>query len=334
MGVIIKCVDGGDNRLVKNVDRINLLVNVSRLYYEHDYSQQQIAEKLGLSRPYVSKLIKEARNAGIVNITINDPCETETRLEAETRKRYGLKKVIIVPVENVNINNVLERLGVATATFLDSIVKDGDTIGVTWGATLYACSRNVIPRDDLKDIIVVQICGGVSRLDKNIHASEIPRNFSEAYRGTSYILPLPAILDSIEVKDAVLCDKNIRSVLDIASKANINIFTMGVFGYESALFRADYIGRDEVDRLRSKGAVGDICGRFIDIQGNICDEDLNKRTVAVELEALKKKEWRIAVAAGFNKVKCIVGALRGGYVNVLITDEETAMEITKFFNQP
>lgn len=318
---------------MENIDRVNMLVNISRLYYEHDYSQQQIAEKLGLSRPYVSRLIKEARNAGIVNIVINDPNEAETEIEAKIRKKFGLEKVIAVPLNKPSRQNILDKLGVAASKFLNSIVKDGDIIGVTWGATLYACSRNLIPREDIKDITVVQICGGVSKLDKNIYATEIPKKFSEVYHGVPYILPLPAILDDIKVKNAVLHDKNINDVLNIARQANINIFTMGTFGYESALTKAGYISKEEVDRLHLKGAVGDICARIIDINGNICDEKLNERTVAIDLDELKLKDWRIAVATGSNKVKCIIGALRGGYVNVLITDEETALEILSIIDK-
>lgn len=313
---------------MSNIIRTGLLVKIAKLYYEHDYSQQMIADKLGFSRPYVSKLIQAAKQSGIVEIKIHDPNETETQIEAELKERFNLHRAIVIPSLSGN-GNVLEKLGVEAAKYLNNIIKDNDIIGVAWGSTLYECSQKIIRRDDLNNIQVVQLCGGISNIERNIYASEIPKNFSEAYRGIPYVIPLPAVVDNVTVKTVVLTDKNISHILNIAKEANIAIFTMGTIGHESALVRAGYISKNEVDLLIQKGAVGDICSRIIDIHGNICDEELNKRTVGVELEELKKKECRIGIAAGANKARCILGALTGGFINVLITDEETAESVMK-----
>lgn len=313
---------------MENSGKISLLVNIARLYYEHNYSQQMIAEKLNLSRPYVSKLINEAREKAIVEIKINDPFASETQIESELREKFQLLKAIAVP-SNETETDVLNRLGKASARYLNTIIKNNDVIGIAWGATLYAFSQNVIRRDDLKNVTVVQLCGGISNIEKNIFASEIPKSIADSYKGTPYILPLPAVVDNIKVKDAILKDKNISNVLGIANKANIAIFTMGPFGYEGALSRAGYLSKKDVDDLIEKGAVGDICTRIIDVNGNICDESLNRRTIAIELSDLKKKEYRIGIAVGKNRLNCIFGALKGGYVNVLMTDEETASELLK-----
>ncbi|HEY5583789.1 MAG TPA: sugar-binding transcriptional regulator [Ruminiclostridium sp.] len=306
----------------------SLLVNIARLYYEHNYSQQMIADKLQISRTYVSKLISEALKKGVVEIKINDPYKSETQVEQDIRAEFKLLKVIAVP-SNDTETDVINRVGKATARYLNSIIKNDDTIGVAWGNTLYNFSQNIIRRDDLKNITIVQLCGGISNIEKNIFASEIPKNIADAYKGTPLILPLPTLVDNIKVKDAMLKDKNISSILEFANKANIAIFTMGPFGYDGALSRAGYINREEVDELIQKGAVGDVCTRIININGDICNESLNKRTIAIKLDDLKKKEIRIGVAFGQNRLKCIYGALRGGYANVLVTDEETAIELLK-----
>jgi deoxyribonucleoside regulator len=313
---------------VRDVERVKLLVNIARLYYEHNCNQQTIAEKLGLSRPYVSKLINEAKEAGIVEIKVNDPYETENHLELEIRQKFNMKKVIVIPTSDDRGSN-LKKLALTASRYLDSIVKSNDIIGVTWGATLYALAQNIISRDDLKNITVVQLCGGISKIEKNIFASEIPKKISEAYNGTPYILPLPAVVDDVRVKNAILRDKNLSNILNIARKSNIAIFTMGAFGYEGALMRAGYISKEETDELIRKGAVGDICTRFINIYGKICDPELDERTIAIDLVELKKKEYRIGVATGLEKLKCIYASLKGGYPNVLITDDETARNILK-----
>jgi len=315
--------------MMERIEKTNLLVRIARLYYEHDCSQQMISEKLGLSRPYVSKLINEAKKSGIVEIKIIDPNEAESQIEAELKQRFNLQKAIVIPFLEGTTGNVLDKLAAAAARFLNTIISDNDIIGVAWGATLYECSRNVVPREDIKDVTVVQLCGGISKIEKNIYASEIPKKFADAYKGTPYILPLPAIVDSVEVKSAILKDKNISSVLNIAKKSNIAIFTMGTCGYESALARAGYISQREVDELLVKGAVGDICCRIINAEGEICDDALNQRTIGIELNELKEKEYRIGVAIGNSKVRCMYGALRGGYPNVIMTDEATARELLK-----
>jgi deoxyribonucleoside regulator len=311
-----------------NKEKVNLLVNISRLYFEHDYSQQMIAKKLDISRPYVSKLINEAKERGIVEIKIYDPYESETQIELKLKESFNLSKAIVVPGSDSR-TELLNRVGKAAAKYLDTIVKDDDIIGVAWGATLFACSNQIIKRDDLKNITVVQLCGGISKIELNIFANEIPKSIADAYKGTPYILPLPAVLDDIRVKDAILTDKNISGVLSLANKSNIAIFTMGPFGYEGALMRAGYIDRENVDALLEKGAVGDICTHIINADGVICDADLDKRTIAVELSELKKKEYRIGIAVGRNRLMCIYGALKAGYPNILVTDEDTASELLR-----
>lgn len=318
-------------KFMENVNKIDLLVRVAKLYYEHNYSQQMIAEELGFSRPYISKLINEAREVGIVEVKINDPKGAETKLERETREKFGLKKVIVIPRYGNSNANLLEKLSMATSNYLNTIIQDGDIIGVSWGATLYSCSLNLHPIEEVDNISVVQLCGAVSMTEKNIYATEIPKNFAIAYGGTPYFLPLPAVVDNVEAKEAIVKDKNIDSVLKLGQRSNIAIFSIGPFGHNSTLPRAGYITPEEVDMLLAKGAVGDMFSRVIDINGNICDRDIDERTIGIELQDIVKKEYRIGVAGGVRKARSIYAMLIGGYPNVLITDEETCLEVLKIY---
>lgn len=302
--------------------KIDLLVSVSKLYYEHGYNQDMIAKKLGLSRPYISRLIAEARECGIVTVQIHDPTGTETPLERELRARFSLRKVIAIPP--VVEGSPLSKLGAACARYLDSILSDGDMIGVTWGATLYASAGQAIRRGDLRDITVVQLCGGISNVERSLYVSEIPKLFADAVSGVPYILPLPAIMDSVQVKHSVLTDQDIARVMEYGARANIALFTLGQFGETNALAHAGYLNEALLQKLDAAGAVGDIGCHFIDEDGRLCDPELDARTIALPLEELKKKDYRIAVAMGDEKVRSLCGALRGGYPNVLITDEDTA----------
>lgn len=186
--------------------RIELLVKVAKLYYENDYSQEMIAKKLGLSRPYISKLLNESKSNGIVKVQVIDPLSIETPLEKNLREHFGLEKVRIVPMSEGIAS--LSRLGLEAARYLDTILQDGDIIGLSWGATVYECSKALIRRDDLRDIINVQLCGGVSNLNKNVFATEIAQNFSTALGSSSFILPMPAVLDSRKMRDLLEEDHN------------------------------------------------------------------------------------------------------------------------------
>lgn len=307
--------------------RIDQLVNIARLYYEHNYTQQMIAEKTGLSRPYISKLLDEARESGIVEIRINDPNGTESKLERDLKQRFGLKKAIATPLAGSPEESIMGKLSVALSRYLNLIVSDGDIIGVSWGTTLYTCSMKLKVIEQVSNIQVVQMCGAVSMADRDIYASEIPKKFAEAFSGTPYLLPLPAVVDNIEAKNAIVKDKSISSILRMAQKANVAICSVGVFGHDRTLCRAGYVSHRQVDELLAKGAVGDMCSRIITADGRVCDPELNGRTIGIELDDLKTKEHSILVSGGLEKTECIKAALTGGYANVLITDENVGHEL-------
>lgn len=305
----------------KEIQKTELLVQVARLYYEHNLSQNDIARKVKLSRPYISKLLNEAKNRGIVKIEINDPVTTENQKERRLREHFGLDRAIIVPkVENAR---PLQQVGEATARYLNGIVKSGDVIGFSWGETVYECAKALYKREDLQDVIAVQMCGGVSNLKRNVYVSEIAKAFSEMFNSAGYTLPFPAIVDNEKVKGVISKDHTMKEVLQYAEKVNIAIVTMGKFGNQCALARAGYLKAEEIEQLAEKGAVGDVCTHIIDRDGEICDEGLDARTIAVAYNDIKKVETRIGVAVGESKVESILGGLRGGVVNVFITNEDT-----------
>lgn len=309
------------NKYEKN----KLLVRVARLYYESDYSQEQIARQLGLSRPYVSKLLHAAKEAGIVKIQVIDEMNTENGVEKLIREYFGLEKVIVIPSKGDG--QELKYVGEAAARFLDSILEDGDIIGTSWGDTIYQVSNSLIGRTDLKNITHVQLCGGISNMNSSVHAAEIANNFSEKLRCTSYLLQLPAIVGNRKLKKMLEQDASTEKILDLGRKSRIAMFTIGAFGERgkrSALVRAGYLDQEQTVRLTERGAVGDICSHVINAEGNICDEELDERTIALSLEDLAKKDFRIGVAQGVSKEESMFGALNSGIINVLITNDKTA----------
>ncbi|MFD0590275.1 sugar-binding transcriptional regulator [Paenibacillus sp. GCM10027627] len=303
-------------------DKLRKVIEVAKLYYQLDYNQNQIAELLGLSRPTVSRLIQQAKAQGIVQISIADPSEDCESLAAELRDRFHLKKAVVAYVPTYDDEVVKKFIGEAAAHYLMNTVKDKDIIGASWGTTMFHVASN-LGHKPLKDSRMVQLNGGVSHAEITISPSEIIFLFGKAFHVTPYFLYLPAIVDHSLVKQALMSDRHIRRVLDLGRLANIAIFTVGLPNADSVLIQSNYFSDEELGWIKER-AVGDICSRFFDEQGNICHTALDDRTIGIELADLQQKEQSILVAGGAQKVKAIYGALRGKYANVLVTDQLTA----------
>ncbi|MBP2239598.1 deoxyribonucleoside regulator [Cytobacillus eiseniae] len=298
------------------------IVDVAKMYYLLDFTQSEIAEKMGISRPTVSRLLQLAKSEGIVKIDIMDPSEDSVDFAKQLEQKFGLKKAIIASIPQYEDHIIKNYIGEKAAIYLNEIVKDNDIIGVTWGTTLYHIAIE-LKQKFVKDVNVIQLKGGVSHSETNTYASEILYLFGKAFNTVPRHLPLPAIVDHVLVKQAMEADRHIQKILDLGKEANIALFTSGPVKDESLLFQLGYFTEEDLEMLQEK-AVGDICARFFDINGELCNRNLNDRTLGVSLEDLKTKEYSILCAGGAQKIDGIYGALKGKYANVLITDQYTA----------
>lgn len=303
-------------------DKLGKIIEAAKLYYLLDNSQQTIADKLGVSRPTVSRFLQQAKDEGIVQIKIMDPYEDSEKIAGKLEKVFGLKKAVVVSVPKYEDKLVKKYIGEEAALYLYENVNDEDIIAVSWGTTLYQVAKS-LQYKHVKDVTAVQLNGGVSYSETNTYASEIINLFGKAFNTNPHYLPLPAIVDQVVVKQAMEADRHILKVMNLAKEANIVVFTVGVPSVDSILIKAKYFSEEDLEIIKNN-AVGDICSRFINSSGEICYEELNNRTIGIELDELKKKEQSILVAGGQNRVDAIYGAIQGGYTNVLITDKFTA----------
>ncbi|QWS50467.1 sugar-binding transcriptional regulator [Bacillus sp. JNUCC-24] len=311
-------------------EKQQLSIEAARLYYLSDYSQQEIAKQLNLSRPTVSRLLQYAKEKGYVQITVMDPFEDLNELSSLLKEKYDLLEahVVFSPKDDYpTITDYLSRFG---ADYLQETVKDGDIVGVSWGTTMYQIAQKMQPKQ-VKGVEVVQLKGGISHSHVNTYSAETIQLFAEAFQTAPRYLPLPVVFDSAAVKEMVEQDRHIQRIIEMGKQANIAVFTVGTVRDEALLFRLGYF-REEEKVLLKESSVGDICSRFYDQDGRICSEAINNRTIGVELDDLRTKERSILVAGGHRKVASIHGALRGKYANVLIIDQHTAralLNVTK-----
>ena len=255
-------------------DKDRLSINVAKLYYESDMSQQKIANELGISRPSVSRLLQYAKEHGFVQIRIIDPTERGLSLADELCKKYNLKTVKIANVPLNKNDEIKKAIGLKAAEYLYEIVKDNDIIGIGWGSSLYQMALHLKSKP-VKKVQVVQLKGGISYSKLNTYAHEIITLVAKAFSTTGIFLPIPVMFDNTEVKRLVEQDKYVKNILDMGRRANIAVVTVGPASDESILFHLGYYINENDRELLSQKAAGDLCSRFYDDNGKIVDEELN-----------------------------------------------------------
>lgn len=308
--------------------RLVLMGQVAQLYYEQGATQEQIASQLKLSRPTVSRLLREARAEGIVQITVRSPLGYEPELAgALVRAWPHLRQAVVVAGGAGLAEQLLRRnLGRAAAEYLLASVQDGDVIGVTWGHTMAAVAQHLQPRPR-RGVTVVQLNGGVSRAGEGTNAGDVVQRFGAAFGAQAHCLPVPAVVDDPALAAALRAERHTARLLELGRRATVAVFSIGEPDDDNALLQAGYFSAAEMARLRALGAVGDICSRFFTAAGQPVDPALEARTIGITLAELGARERAVAVAGGEGKLAAIRAALAAGHANVLITDAATARRL-------
>jgi deoxyribonucleoside regulator len=306
-------------------DKQRLSIEAAKLYYLSDYSQIDIAAKLGVSRPTVSRLLQYAKEQGYVRIDISDPLEDLNAIGVRLKQKYDLETALVCYSPVNEYKEIQRNISKVAADYLYETVQDTDIIGVTWGRTMHAVALQ-LQQKQVRGVEVVQLKGGISHSHVNTYAAETVNLFATAYHTIARYLPLPVIFDSVALKEMVEKDRHIHRIIELGRQANIAVFTVGTVNDDALLFQLGYFSEEEKQLLKMKG-IGDICSRFFDAEGNLCSEEINNRTVGIDLSDLKDKEKSILVAGGQRKIDAIRGALVGKYANILVTDQFTAQAL-------
>jgi len=313
---------------------VKLVVKVSNLYYKDSLTQEEISKKLKISKYQVNRILKKAVSSGIVQISIMDPTASISNLENDLEKRFGLKRAIVV--ENYGLSDIelKAKLGSAAANYLMEIIKDGDVVGLAWGTTINEVI-NHLPSRVNKEIQVVQITGGSHQLSINMNCHDITRRFAGIFGTEPHLLYAPAILDSKELYNLLLNETSIKQTFEYFDRITVALVGIGSIFPKiiSTLIDTGQIDSNDLETLKNHNAIGDVFSHFFDIDGKICDSSLNGRLVGMPVGTLMKVPYSIGVAGGKLKAEAILGALRGKYINILITDNTAAERILKLENK-
>lgn len=302
-----------------------LLAHIARLYYIQGETQQSIADMLSMSRPQISRLLAQARTRGIVKISIEFPDEINTVGE-RLKEAFHLTETLVVPTPEGGDAVLRNRLGTAAAELASKYLRPGMKLGVAWGRTL-ASTVSAMKPDRSMRLKVVQMIGGVCTRQAGIQPNEIVWTLAELYDSECYYLHAPAIVENSDMREAFVSSLAVRQTLEQLSDIEIAILGIGTISPTAPVLEGSGVTDRDIEDLKRAGAVGDVCTRFFDIEGQECSTSLRTRSIAISLEQLKAIPTVIGVAGGSDKVIAILGALRGGLVTVLVTDEATAREL-------
>ncbi|HRJ42524.1 MAG TPA: sugar-binding transcriptional regulator [Caldilineaceae bacterium] len=311
-------------------DELRLMTKVALMYHERSITQSDIAEQLELSQATVSRLLKKARQEKIIRTIVSVPPGAYPELEEALQKSYNLKDVIVVDCET-DADSIEREIGAAAAYYVETTLKQDEVIGISsWSATLLAMVDSMHPLARRSGAQVVQILGGVGNPLAEVHAARITTRLASLVHGSETSLPAPGVVGSPESLQIMQEDQFVKAALVLFDKVTLALVGVGSVAPSKLLASSGNVfSTDELGLLREHGAVGDVCLRFFDAQGQPVVTPLNERVIGISLEQLKRVQRSVGIAGGKRKTAAIQGALAGGWINVLITDHFTARRLVK-----
>jgi DNA-binding transcriptional regulator LsrR (DeoR family) len=310
-----------------DLNRRRLLARVATMYYEQELTQSEIGRELELSRVKVYRLLKEARATGVVDIRISWPIERRLQLEAELKRATALQDAVILRSGRAGEVANLRALGQLGAQYLEQTLRDGMTMAICMGSATYEVINAISP-DFRARVRVAQATGSVPFALHELDSAAVARQLARTLGGEVLYLPSPLVADSVEAAAVLRDQTDIRRTLTIAANADVALLGIGTLDAQSARsVPAGFATSERLSELRGDGVVGEMAGQLFTEAGALHPGPYNQQIVGVGLEGLQRIPMVIAVASGVEKASAILGALRTGAVNVLITDDPTAREI-------
>jgi DNA-binding transcriptional regulator LsrR (DeoR family) len=310
-----------------NSEDTRLMTKVARMYHEQGVRQPEIAERLNISQPRVSRLLKKAVGTGIVRTTVVAPRGVFAELEDEVERTYSLREVVIADAGDEEEELVITpALGAAAAFYLETTLTGGERIGLSsWSSTLLATVDSMRPRHSHECESVVQVLGGLGQPSAQARATHLVGRLVQVTGATATYLPAPGLVATAETREALLRESSISQAVD--AFPGLTVLLAGIGSLKpSPLLRAsgNAVSPEDEDLLREAGAVGDVCMRYFDKDGKPVESHLDPRLLGIDSTTLLGIPRRVGVAGGRRKHEAIRAALLGGWINTLVTDSATA----------
>jgi len=313
------------------MEREETLLAASTMYYLQDIKMDAIAAHLHLSRSSVSRLLKQARAEGLVEITLRPTPTRAPGLSRQVTALFGVEAHIVPVTDGATVPERLEQVSVATARLLGGWFDSDMVLGVAWGTTVAQVARH-LTRKPTRGSAVVQLNGAANNRTSGVdYVANLVSGFAEAFDATVHLFPVPAFFDYAETRKAMWRERSVARVLDVQRRADVVLFSIGAVAGEvpSHVYSAGYLEPEDIQRLDAEGVVGDVCTVFLRADGTYEDLELNERATGPTPAELRRVPRRVCAVAGDSKVAPLLAALRAGVVTHLVIDELTAKALVE-----
>lgn len=311
--------------------KLEQALKAAQLYYMQDRTMEAIARELGTSRSSVSRLLSHARDTGLVDIRITSPLERGGVLEQRVRERFRVAAHVVPVPASVSEVDRLERVAMTAARLFAQFVDSNMVVGVAWGSTLTAVSRN-LPQKETHGTTIVQLNGAGNTQTTGVdYSSEVLQRFGDAFGAKLQQFPVPAFFDDPATREAMWRERSTRRVLDVQGRMDLALFSLGSPSAEvpSRVYVGGYLDRDDYRSLAEDRVIGDVATVFFRADGTWRDVRLNARATGPDLDRLRRVPRRVCVVAGAHKLASLRAALTAGLVTDVVLDETLAERLVE-----
>jgi DNA-binding transcriptional regulator LsrR (DeoR family) len=301
--------------------------------FEEGLSQREIASRTGYSVSMISRMLLEARREGLVEIRIHRQLKRNIELETQLQDLLGLKIVRVLSHEQHDYDQMMHQLGRLAARLVEELLHDNINIGVSVGTGVFETVQ-AIRQGSCFGAHVIQLAGTFRSPHFEGDGQALTQHLARSLIGYYTPLPAPLYVAGEDTLNALITDPQIQRTFSQYERIELALVGIGTLDPEiSELCQAGYFKSDDLLLLEQLGAVGDVCGHFVDLYGNIVDNPLPICRVGISSEVLGGIPLIIGIAGGLFKVLPTIGAARANQINVLVTDEVAAQKIVAFFKR-
>ncbi|HTV68832.1 MAG TPA: sugar-binding transcriptional regulator [Rhizobiaceae bacterium] len=314
--------DSGAPATDRRADRLR--IRAAWMYFIEQMTQNEIADVLGVGRVTIVRMLAEARARNEVKIAIEGELAEIVRLERALEKKYGLQQAIVAPLSSPDVDPI-PAISAKTGAYLSDAMQPGMRVGVGWGRTLFNTLSFINPKS-LADFKVISLLGGVG-VARSVNPAEFAWRFAQAFQGEGYLIPAPAVVDSVETKIALIERCGLHDLFRMTDELDAVVLSIGGIRSATTFYRGGFLKESDREELVARDAVGDVLFHPFNIKGEIVDHPINNVVMSVDVERLRKAPLRILTSGGAEKIDALKGAMKLLTPTVLITDEESARKI-------
>lgn len=311
-----------------------IVSTVAYQYYVEKKSRAEITEELGLSSATISRLLKKAKEDGIVEFRITEPYFSCHKMEEQLKEMYDLDNVMIVPViekeAKENSETIKKLVALEGARYVQRIITDGDVLGLTWGGTMYHMIQYLNPCRKVNASIVT-MHGSIASCNPKLEVKSLVRRAAMAFGGRNVSFVAPGLFDSKEELERIKKQPKFQEIFSMFEEIDISVSGIGSLypKFDSLLARSDFFSREEMEMLIKEEAYTDLLLRYINKDGEECDTPLRDRTLSIGLDTYRRIPCKVIAASGSQKAYSLLAMLKGKLINVLIIDSHLAEAVLR-----